>query len=463
MSNSKSKHESGQAIVLIVLAIVALIGFLALSVDVGQAYSNRRTAQNASDAAALAGAEKVSQSLKSVTNLDWSCSTETTKNSSWINAANAAIQRASDNAFVIDPATGVVTNLGSGRMSIRYGIDDQNGVEFICDPEPYIDVHVQLTSKVQTSFMHFVNSGELVNTVDTYVRVRPQVIYGNGAALLALKKTCDSTQKNGGIFFDGEGIVNINGGDIVSNACMDKNGTKGDVNVTGGDVTYRTGLEGQSDTIEPKPTKSDDIILVDAETLASKLSEGCKTLPNYSSPASIDVKGKATYGPGNYSKIKVGPSGKLTLKPGLYCIFGDPKGVDIQGTMSAVDVTFFVPKDGANFSIGAGATVTLIAPPTGCDYDTPGCKPAIGGLAILFMPDDVDNKEITITGNAGSTIRGTILAPYTRLNVGGNSDTESIDAQLIGETIKVHGSGIMNLNYKKDYDLRLPALMNLQQ
>src|SRR5574337_792710 len=49
-------RESGQAIVLIVMAMVGLVGLTALAVDGGNAYSDRRHAQNAADTAALAGA-----------------------------------------------------------------------------------------------------------------------------------------------------------------------------------------------------------------------------------------------------------------------------------------------------------------------------------------------------------------------------------------------------------------------
>ena len=48
--------ERGQAMILIVLTIVALFGFGALAIDMGQIYYARRTAQAAADSAALAAA-----------------------------------------------------------------------------------------------------------------------------------------------------------------------------------------------------------------------------------------------------------------------------------------------------------------------------------------------------------------------------------------------------------------------
>lgn len=49
-------YEKGQSMILIAIAMVALIGLLALVLDGGFAYAARRSAQNAADAGALAGA-----------------------------------------------------------------------------------------------------------------------------------------------------------------------------------------------------------------------------------------------------------------------------------------------------------------------------------------------------------------------------------------------------------------------
>src|SRR5688572_12970186 len=50
------KKEDGQVLILIVFGLIGLIGMTALVVDGGLAYSDRRNAQNAADAAAWAAA-----------------------------------------------------------------------------------------------------------------------------------------------------------------------------------------------------------------------------------------------------------------------------------------------------------------------------------------------------------------------------------------------------------------------
>ena len=56
-----NRSERGQALVLIVLAIVAMFGFAALAVDIGRLYAERRRVQSAADAAVLAAAFAATQ------------------------------------------------------------------------------------------------------------------------------------------------------------------------------------------------------------------------------------------------------------------------------------------------------------------------------------------------------------------------------------------------------------------
>ncbi|MBN1886645.1 MAG: hypothetical protein JW850_01590 [Thermoflexales bacterium] len=57
MFNKKS--ENGQAIILIALALVVVLAFAAMAIDLGNVFTERREAQNAADAAALAGAQQI--------------------------------------------------------------------------------------------------------------------------------------------------------------------------------------------------------------------------------------------------------------------------------------------------------------------------------------------------------------------------------------------------------------------
>jgi hypothetical protein len=57
MNDQDQTRETGQSIILVAVAFLALILFVAIAVDISRAYFDRRTAQNAADAAALAGGQ----------------------------------------------------------------------------------------------------------------------------------------------------------------------------------------------------------------------------------------------------------------------------------------------------------------------------------------------------------------------------------------------------------------------
>jgi len=53
------RHENGQTLIYVALGMVVLLGFVALAIDVGYVYGERRRMQNAADAGALAGAHEL--------------------------------------------------------------------------------------------------------------------------------------------------------------------------------------------------------------------------------------------------------------------------------------------------------------------------------------------------------------------------------------------------------------------
>src|SRR3989475_5851501 len=69
----RRRGQTGQALVLFVMGLVAFIGFVALTIDVGLIFEGRRGEQNAADAAALAGASALPGSAGTAKQLalDW--------------------------------------------------------------------------------------------------------------------------------------------------------------------------------------------------------------------------------------------------------------------------------------------------------------------------------------------------------------------------------------------------------
>ena len=60
---STRRASRGQIIIMFAAALVGLVGLLGLATDLGYAFVQRRTMQNAADAGAIAGAHAISKSL----------------------------------------------------------------------------------------------------------------------------------------------------------------------------------------------------------------------------------------------------------------------------------------------------------------------------------------------------------------------------------------------------------------
>src|SRR5690348_4544063 len=63
----RRQRQQGQVIVLFAIALIAMLAMFGVAVDGGTLYIQRRTAQNAADAAALAGARAMQKATTSPT------------------------------------------------------------------------------------------------------------------------------------------------------------------------------------------------------------------------------------------------------------------------------------------------------------------------------------------------------------------------------------------------------------
>ena len=63
LSTTEPQPERGQSLVIFALALPVLLGFAALAFDLGQIQLDRRSEQNAADAAALAGARYIASDV----------------------------------------------------------------------------------------------------------------------------------------------------------------------------------------------------------------------------------------------------------------------------------------------------------------------------------------------------------------------------------------------------------------
>ena len=420
--------------VLLVLAIVGLLAFTALAIDGGMVYSDRRTAQNTADSAALAGAGAAAQYIRTYDPADPKNNPLSKKH--W-NCSHAAIQGAGGALALAEGAA--QSRAGDNDFPINFDTSGDNWVDAQCF-NTYLEIHVKITVETRSSLAHLVFKGPLVNTVEAVTVVNPSGPIGFGNSIISLTEECTGNDK--GTIFDGNHDTIVKDGGIWSNSCIFANGSSGYVTVTqtgSGDpvaISYRDTYKPNghiTDQIVPEPTK----VVTDPIKIEITPPPDCSGLSN---------EGNHTGGgdiyPGSYTNIKLNNNEILTMHPGLYCL---SKDFTVNGgQLTGEDVTIYLHGSNSSFSTSGTAQVNLDAPPPGCESKTSGgCSPAIGGLLIYNEEGDV-----SLLGNADSYYEGTVFAPKGEIEVGGGTSTMSkIGAQLIGNTIKIHGDTSLDIIY----------------
>ena len=119
-------RETGQAAVLSVVFMVALLGAVALVLDVGSWFRAQRATQSAADAAALAGAQELPESTGSATAFATQYLTS--------NGGGAAITTFSSKNVTNDTVTVKVTRQADGFFAKLFGIDS-------------VDVHAKASAR----------------------------------------------------------------------------------------------------------------------------------------------------------------------------------------------------------------------------------------------------------------------------------------------------------------------------
>ncbi len=433
--NKTSQHsEKGQAMILLLFGTIVLLGFVALAIDGGMVYSDRRNAQNGSDASSLAGGGVAALSMENsfVYYQDWSCS-DSRVITAQKEAKEAAISRAADNDYTIDK-----------------DVSDKNGVTTQCKVEKlsswddkYIDILTFITADTDTGFAHFVFGGIMRNSVEAVTRVRPRTPLAFGHAIVALnKEDCKGNQN--GVIFNGSSIIKINGGGVFSNGCLTGDGNKFTVDVTKGDVSYVGNSTGNMTHVSPAPQDVPDVL---PDALSKIPAPNCSGLPNR-------IQNGDEISPGVYTKLSL-TGGELTLKPGLYCITGSPNAVKITGgTLKGIGVTIFVTNGGVSVS-GNADVVKLSAPER-----SPNPAPAIPGVLFYLAPGNTSSVELE--GNSDSSYVGTIFVPDGDIVLtGGNNTTPTFNTQLVGKNVEVGGNAVLDINFDGKENFNIPATIEL--
>lgn len=443
--NHKLFSERGQALVLIVFAMMGLIGITGLAIDGGIAFSDRRHAQNAADTAAFAGALGIAKpQYDDLDNL--------------IPWTTLARDRAESNGYAGDLVRSTVEVYTCNQIEL--GAD--------CE-EPYSGdedyVQVIITSNVNTFFAKVIGIPQVHNRVQAIAYARADNSGPNypGDSIIALSQEC---QVPDNFTVGGTADVTVTGGDLYINTNDPACGftcNSSDVTIDGNIVTAGSTIDTSAhcgDNIDgtTSTTGTQWEFPVTLESIGMDVPEECDgPIGTYSNYAAGSYPGFPTTDvtvltPGSYSDFppkKEQPLGNLYdtifMKPGVYCVNSVLKLTERNLVLIGHDVTLFI-RAGFDFSLNGG-TFILDAPDTG-DY---------AGYLIVVEPDygdpslypdlTVDPLACNINGNSVNSFTGTIFAPYCNVTIDGGSEPTGYNSQVIAYTVKLTGTSTIDFYY----------------
>jgi hypothetical protein len=435
--------ETGQALVLIVLAIVGLFGFTALALDGGMLLLERRRAQNAADASVMAAALAKIQGN---------------------NMFTIALQRAASNGFgtvegICNPVwPDCLMGIGE-RWTVQVNNPPRSG-DYVGNSNY---VQVRITSEVKTAFAHLVFTGPLQTTVEAVSRVWPreQIAVGN-ALYAASEHDCK------GIWFTGTGDTTITGGDVYSNSDADAKNCNSGVQDGAGIVSVEepnmilvvgTFDEGGSGSVSPPPVQN-----APPDPLRSVPRPNCDGLDEQGAWR-INAGEEVTLVPGKYESITFGtPDSKVILTPGMYCVYGD-KGFSGNGG----EVSVGPPSKGVSgvmiylirgpFDLGGNTYIDIFAE---LEQKTLVDNSGKDWKGMLIYVDPENDSEVKITGTSNSNYSGTIFAPSSNCVIQGTGDSLGLSSsQVICYTVKVAGTASINITYDDTSLFEVPAAIDL--
>jgi hypothetical protein len=430
-----SSRQSGQALVLVILMFVGLVGAVGLSIDIGNAVAHQRTDQGAADGAALAAGDRLA-------------------NGQTLAAATSAGNSAANLAGV-----------PSSNLTINYFDVSRNPSS---DPRRIVWVQARVNEGVPTFFM------KAIGIPLSNVAALAEVKYPKRCALCLLDPSASPAldiSSTGGLTVSGDCLqVNSNGGGSVGLS------SGGGVNAPCTNLVG--GVTGNPALIVPSANSG--AVPVPDPLLAMPYPTGTMTDFGLTYPVVAPGSTDTVINPGVYRQWALGGSGNLLLNPGTYVIVGPPSdavAVSSTGSIKNCPTGTVVCPSGTLLS-GALATLTAggVTLFFTCSTYNPLTSPAAGpicpcpstlgsninvssngglqitaptsgpyqGMAIFF--DRCNSGAIAITANGGVPVTGAIYAKASAALITANGNL-TIAGLFITATMQISSSGNVTIAY----------------
>jgi Flp pilus assembly protein TadG len=399
------RDESGQAIVIGVVSLMAVLPCVGLAIDVGQFRFQQQRMQAAADAAALAGAIEVS-----------SCA----------GTANcAALQTAAQQALVENGFTGSTLKKQCAAVASGLTLVVNNGPcslgSTTGDPNYGNSSYVEalLSAPANTFFANLVG----IHTIRISVRAEAYV----APSFCLFTSTSNTTSSgpqgillNGGTISASCGVIDDSGSStaLASNSGATFNSTKFDVH---GGWSPNNGGAFSSTPVTAVPAVSDPLNYL--------------TPPTPGSCTSQTVTGSTTLTQGTFCNgFNLNSNTTVALNPGTYIIEG---GLNIGSgaTLTGTGVTLYFTGSG-QLQMNSGSTAQLVAPTSG----------SLGG--ILIWEASSDTNAMILNGNSSAELQGAVYLPSAQLTINSAANTAQYTILDVNTLILNSGANFtINSNY----------------
>jgi hypothetical protein len=402
----KMDRESGITLFIVAISMSFLLGIMAFAMDLGVLFHDRRNAQTAADAAAIAAAGDLSYGAT---------------------VAEAAGQAAAKQNGFTNGSNGVT-------VTINTPVTDDSNAAF--NNASHVEAIVELSDSTpfMNAFMHLFNS----SSTFTGMTVGARAVAENGASsaeqcVLTLNPTGAGNPNAAGADIYFSGAASITSPDCgfeddsnASNALYMNGAFSMDlqsVGVVGGDsITGAVSWTGATPTLD-QASYSDPLNYLDEDEPSVPSTSSCPTL-NYSGAGTytitagcyngITISGSSivTFSGGNYTinTLTIEGASNVTFDAGLYTITNSAgtanTGLNITGSsiVNGTGVTFYLT-DGAGVDLTTGAyNVTLSAPTSGT------------WNGILFFENPADTAQFNVSGAAVLNWQGIVYLPSANVD-----------------------------------------------
>ena len=431
------KHENGQVIVLVTLALVPLVGLMGLVADIGYMHYIKKSAQAAADSAALAAVYTFNRTMAGSAfdcGIGWMCNRPAQtcpSNPGASNPIQTACLYAKQNGF--SPGTQgqnvTIESQVTPKVPTAPGVD---GVGWW--------VTVRVSQRVPQLFSAVL--GNKTGTVSA--RASAAVQPGLGCVYALDPAAAGSFSQNGATSFKSGCGVYVNS--KHSSAMVGNGGATLEaslVNVVGG-------VDWQG-TISPTPNTGAAPITDPLQYLVApppcSSTTGCSAASCADHPKTVMVTSNTTLSPGVYcGGIKV-QKGTATFSPGNYIIVGG--GISTQDTNAHIvgsDVFFYNTYNSSNpytaLQFSANSDVKISAPTSGT-Y-----------AGVLVMQDrgccDGSMPTESFQGGATSFFEGIIYEPKSLVQFSGNPSLDIAHYTIvIARRFAVQGTASLHNDFSK--------------